>query len=198
MSLIKCPECGKEVSDKASACPNCGYRISHLEKSSTLKKYAKICIICLLVVVAIIVLYKVTSTIHSPFEKFSPQITREEVHEIFGEPNYTSTEFNADVYYNVSFVGLVGKLSVWYKNNEKESISHVYWEYELKYEETFADYSKQVEKITEFFTEMYGLPSEKYGYTIWKDSVGQEYGLKLNSNSDYTILSPIIQLKYEP
>ncbi len=24
MSLIKCPECGKEVSDKASACPNCG------------------------------------------------------------------------------------------------------------------------------------------------------------------------------
>lgn len=24
MSLIKCPECGKEISDKASACPNCG------------------------------------------------------------------------------------------------------------------------------------------------------------------------------
>ena len=24
MSLIKCPECGKEVSDKASTCPNCG------------------------------------------------------------------------------------------------------------------------------------------------------------------------------
>ena len=24
MSLIKCPECGKEISDKAPACPNCG------------------------------------------------------------------------------------------------------------------------------------------------------------------------------
>ena len=24
MALIKCPECGKEISDKASACPNCG------------------------------------------------------------------------------------------------------------------------------------------------------------------------------
>lgn len=24
MSLIKCPECGKEISDKANACPNCG------------------------------------------------------------------------------------------------------------------------------------------------------------------------------
>jgi len=25
MSLIKCPECGKEISDRANMCPNCGY-----------------------------------------------------------------------------------------------------------------------------------------------------------------------------
>lgn len=24
MALIKCPECGKEISDKAVSCPNCG------------------------------------------------------------------------------------------------------------------------------------------------------------------------------
>ena len=24
MALIKCPECGKEISDKTTACPNCG------------------------------------------------------------------------------------------------------------------------------------------------------------------------------
>lgn len=24
MALIKCPECGKEISDKAKVCPNCG------------------------------------------------------------------------------------------------------------------------------------------------------------------------------
>lgn len=28
MALIKCPECGKQVSDKAEFCPNCGYPIS--------------------------------------------------------------------------------------------------------------------------------------------------------------------------
>ena len=28
MALIKCPECGKEISDKATACPNCGYPIA--------------------------------------------------------------------------------------------------------------------------------------------------------------------------
>ncbi len=28
MALIKCPECGKEISDKAAACPNCGTPIA--------------------------------------------------------------------------------------------------------------------------------------------------------------------------
>ncbi len=28
MALIKCPECGKEVSSMATNCPNCGYAIS--------------------------------------------------------------------------------------------------------------------------------------------------------------------------
>lgn len=28
MSLIKCPECNKEISDKAKTCPNCGYPIN--------------------------------------------------------------------------------------------------------------------------------------------------------------------------
>ncbi len=29
MAIIKCPECGKEISDKASVCIHCGYPISH-------------------------------------------------------------------------------------------------------------------------------------------------------------------------
>ncbi len=28
MALIKCPECGREVSDKAAACPQCGYPLT--------------------------------------------------------------------------------------------------------------------------------------------------------------------------
>ena len=27
MALMKCPECGRQVSNQASACPNCGYPI---------------------------------------------------------------------------------------------------------------------------------------------------------------------------
>ncbi len=33
MALVKCPECGKEVSDTANACPNCGYGVKvHFDK----------------------------------------------------------------------------------------------------------------------------------------------------------------------
>lgn len=36
MALIKCPECGKEVSDKAGACPSCGYPIQQKIEISTI------------------------------------------------------------------------------------------------------------------------------------------------------------------
>ncbi len=35
MALIKCPECGKEISDKAASCPNCGCPISMAESNRT-------------------------------------------------------------------------------------------------------------------------------------------------------------------
>lgn len=36
MALIKCPECGKEISDKARACPNCGYPIAKLNDKDSI------------------------------------------------------------------------------------------------------------------------------------------------------------------
>lgn len=37
MALIKCPECGKRISDKARKCPNCGFPIKR-KNVSILKK----------------------------------------------------------------------------------------------------------------------------------------------------------------
>ena len=31
MALINCPECGRQVSDQAAACPECGYPIRKVE-----------------------------------------------------------------------------------------------------------------------------------------------------------------------
>ena len=35
MALIKCKECGKEISSKAKSCPNCGYPIEEEVDFST-------------------------------------------------------------------------------------------------------------------------------------------------------------------
>ena len=35
MALMKCPECGKQISDKAVACPNCGCPINSAGSSIT-------------------------------------------------------------------------------------------------------------------------------------------------------------------
>lgn len=35
MALIKCPECSKEVSDKAKTCPHCGYPLTNNKKTNT-------------------------------------------------------------------------------------------------------------------------------------------------------------------
>ena len=35
MALIKCSECGKEISDKATACPSCGFPIPQINNQST-------------------------------------------------------------------------------------------------------------------------------------------------------------------
>lgn len=34
MALVKCPECGKEISDQCEACPHCGYPIKIQEKQN--------------------------------------------------------------------------------------------------------------------------------------------------------------------
>lgn len=34
MALIECPECGKEVSDSAVSCPNCGFGIAALKEKN--------------------------------------------------------------------------------------------------------------------------------------------------------------------
>jgi hypothetical protein len=39
MALIICPECGQEVSDRATACPKCGHPFSNVTVQLTNKKW---------------------------------------------------------------------------------------------------------------------------------------------------------------
>lgn len=48
MSLIKCPECGKEISDKAKHCVHCGYPLEELKQCNDIqyKLSDTVCPIC--------------------------------------------------------------------------------------------------------------------------------------------------------
>ena len=41
MALIKCPECGKEISDQADKCPSCGYTIRGKAFDNIIKKHGE-------------------------------------------------------------------------------------------------------------------------------------------------------------
>ena len=43
MALIVCPECGKEISDKAPACIHCGYPLNYMDSNKVSEnKYYKV------------------------------------------------------------------------------------------------------------------------------------------------------------
>lgn len=46
MALIKCPECGKEISDKAKQCIHCGYPLENETNCTSNKKATWECAIC--------------------------------------------------------------------------------------------------------------------------------------------------------
>lgn len=59
MALIKCPECGKEVSDKVNVCPHCGYEI---KKQKRVKKLPIIVGIVVVFVILVLVGIKLLHT----------------------------------------------------------------------------------------------------------------------------------------
>jgi hypothetical protein len=72
MALINCPECGKEISDKSGACPNCGFpliegKALETEKTINIKKIGfkkkKVIIISSLVLVVLIIAIVIVSTV---------------------------------------------------------------------------------------------------------------------------------------
>ena len=71
MSLIKCPECGKEISDKAKTCPNCGIPLKNRTK---LIIAMVITIIMILIVVGCVVWYQ-TKNSHQKVSQTKPTVS---------------------------------------------------------------------------------------------------------------------------
>jgi len=97
MALIKCNECGKEISDKASTCPNCGINFvkeKSKEKKEQIKKnlkkklpLAKKSIIIVISIIAIVAIISLISSI-------SKMIKINELKENFVEETYYCRKHN--------------------------------------------------------------------------------------------------------
>lgn len=82
MALIRCPECGKEVSDKASVCPNCGYKNIKQIRLDT-KKIIIFTIILLVIGVATFTIIHIRNLMPTGL-LLSLNTSREEVHKKIG------------------------------------------------------------------------------------------------------------------
>lgn len=97
MALIKCRECGKEISSEAKACPNCGCPVKTPEQP---KKNNNVngCSGCLLTFLIVIGVFLITSS-YIDSKLFDERETAE-------QSTYTSTVvdtvFNARAFYNIS------------------------------------------------------------------------------------------------
>lgn len=59
MALIKCSECGKEISSKATACPNCGYPIRQTKRKHLFKSILLVGILLSIIIVIVLLFPKI-------------------------------------------------------------------------------------------------------------------------------------------
>lgn len=57
MAMIKCPECGKEISDKARNCPNCGWENSQIRGDEVKRRNARKLGTALLIVAVVVLVF---------------------------------------------------------------------------------------------------------------------------------------------
>lgn len=120
MALIKCPECGKEVSDNAQFCPNCGYSFVNVvvnndetRKMDFQKKvnqfFSTALILNLLSIILVVapVCYNIFSSDDNTFEPTGTVIEEHEYTMIFGVGAIETTPSEEDGENNLLLVGLL-------------------------------------------------------------------------------------------
>jgi hypothetical protein len=134
-----------------------------------------------------------TTTFYDPFEKLYIGQTRENVHELYGTPDYTvelSPIWNCD-YFNVPFLGKTGELKIEYDDDNLVSYAHFTLNYHVNYEDPEADPSAKpyLEAIGDGLTIM-GYYNTKYGLPEdgddWYRVDGSGIGFKSSSTYDFS------------
>jgi len=158
MALIKCPECGKEISEFASNCPNCGFfvkkQISSKANNNTSVSKKKLLFSVLLVLAIFLIIFLciiIPTTNKNPFIYLNNETTKTYLWDKLGHPDktYSSSIFLCNDEWVGGFVQIFtdqDTLQIKYDNDEK--ITHYTWSSLLP--ETpvkLKDCKRQIEKV---------------------------------------------------
>ena len=181
MPLIKCVECGKLFSNKATCCPECGCPAEVVTKELMDKqgnnsfdgthKYRKPIVWLLLVVVATITAavvlmcsFNTKDNLNKIFESIIDCQTMEDVRKVMGDPDFEYTSTGSLAYYDIYFQGKKGELHI-FSFFGGNSIGGARFEYyHGSNDPTHDDIQKAMEfrsKTIEYYTELYGEPAEE-------------------------------------
>ena len=178
MSLVKCPDCGKKMSDKALVCPGCGCPNEGDFKKVEPVKYQKWIAPVLLCLAVIILFLCVYPLISQPSEEDSlfyelKRISHEEVIDRYGKPNdvFEMDTYFEYIYENVSFMNIKGEL-VFRFQDEGLSGDLIFARWTIdgaKYSE------KELEKVCAFYDEIYDKRDVRdSGDYEWNNWIGDD------------------------
>lgn len=162
MALIKCPECGKEVSNQLKKCNNCGYKLKQVDK-----KKKKIIIIAGVVILALAI---VASIVGVNISKSNQEKSDKEYHDqivVTSSKIYVNALVSNLYCYDIGKVwynAIFDKFSVWddyyqYKSTDfNESIA----KYLTKNKDKIDKLKEQQKEIKEEVLKLQKKPNEKY------------------------------------
>ncbi len=194
MSMIQCKECGKEISDAAKVCPNCGAP-NKKEKSNKnwsdyvvyIKKNWKLFSAILggiFVLIIILLFIDMANKTDIPIDKLTRGMSREEVEKLLGKPS-REDEYDSDelilCYENRKFCGETVELKIsfrLYKNGPELNYMWVDKDYsELLYgdknyrSKAIKLYKKIVKYIDKNHTRIDESGGENSGTTEWEEEI---------------------------
>lgn len=209
--MRSCRYCEKQLDENLNFCPHCGKPIEKIESgtsvtqtivTNTPRKNKKIIIfISIAVVIALLisVIAFVSDNNKIFIDKFTPDMTWEEVQDKFGDPHAVS---GWDEGYWYTYMGLDGELKVSYENG---FVSAACWVYEVSDENKMEECIDKAVEMSALHIEKLGEPDDEVtsddgSTTIFKwmpENSGTAYWVGTNWLSDPIRLQLIMGVFFE-
>lgn len=202
MALIKCPRCGRQISDQAACCPECGSSLTWVEKDKKSNKKAVgiilaigIAAIVIIVTVMVLAIYRMT-TVPKDVILSSTLLGEQRDNVVMSMESLKDSHYSmekTDWYKDMEFFGMTCQLVYYYDDNGLlKQISYIKW-IEPREGEEPEDYQKNIDALIEFYTEEYDGTkngewervdgtANSYEYTWWDTSKENKYILQVKED----------------